>query len=222
MDDAALDLIVVTHPVVRARLTMLRDERTSMPAFRVLLGQLSGMLVYEAMSDLAVAPTRVRTPIGPCEGVAVPEDSPPLLVPVLRAGLGMLDAALGVLPEAQTGFVGLARDEETAAPTEYLVSLPPNLAGRRVFVLDPMLATAGSMIHALEVLERHGADNVTVVCVIGAPEGVAALEEWSAGKDSRKGLRLVIGGIDTGLNEAAYIVPGLGDAGDRLFGPRNF
>ncbi|MFZ2510543.1 MAG: uracil phosphoribosyltransferase [Gordonia sp. (in: high G+C Gram-positive bacteria)] len=222
MDDAALDLTVVNHPLVRVRLTMLRDENTTMPAFRTLLGQLSGMLVYEAMADLTVTPVSVRTPIGPCDGVAVPCDAPPLLVPVLRAGLGMLDAALGVLPEAQTGFVGLARDEETAAPTEYLVSLPENLAGRRVFVLDPMLATAGSMIHALEVLERRGADTVTVVCVIGAPEGVAALKDWCARKDSRKGWRLVIGGIDVGLNDAAYIVPGLGDAGDRLFGPRNF
>ncbi len=221
MQDAALDVTVVHHPLVHTRLTALREENTPMPAFRRLLGQLTGMLLYEALSDLEVADTPVRTPIGLCAGVAIPCDPPPLLVPVLRAGLGMLDAALEVLPEAETGFVGLARDEQTAAPVEYLVSLPQNLAGRRVVVLDPMLATAGSMIHALEVLERRGADRVTAVCVIGAADGVAALEHWLPQRAGRR-LRLVIGGIDDGLNAASYIVPGLGDAGDRLFGPRNF
>lgn len=221
MNDDALDLTVVTHPVVQARLTALRDERTSMPEFRRLLNQVSALLVYEAMADVAVEPAEIRTPIGPYDGVTIGCDDPPVLVPVLRAGLGMLDAALSVLPEAQTGFVGLARDEETALPTEYMVSLPENLAGRRVFVLDPMLATAGSMIRALDVVERHGADHVTVVCIVGAPEGLAALKQWLPTSVGKR-LRLVIGAIDDGLNDKSYIVPGLGDAGDRLFGPRNF
>lgn len=213
MAESALELSVVAHPLVAARLTALRDERAGNAAFREALTSLSSMLMYEALADLDTEPVTVRTPIGDCAGVELAQ--PPLLVPVLRAGLGMLDAALKVVPEAQVGFVGVARDEKTALPHEYLVSLPANLAGRAVFVLDPMLATAGSMIHTLEILARRGADNVTAVCVVGAPEGVAALRECGLR------LRLVIGGIDDGLNDDAYIVPGLGDAGDRQFGPRN-
>lgn len=214
MDDGSLDLTLVTHPVVRTRLTALRDARTSPVQFRDLLTQLTGMLMYEAMASQAVTAVTVQTPVGPCDGVQMTQ--PPLLVPVLRAGLGMLDAAMTAVPEAQVGFVGVARDEETARPQEYLVSLPADLRDRPVVVLDPMLATAGSMIHTLDVLARHGATDVTAVCVIGAPEGVAALRE------SGHRLRLVLGGLDEGLNEDAYIVPGLGDAGDRLYGPRNF
>lgn len=219
MDDRTLDLHVVTHPLVRARLTALRDERTPNAHFRELLTQLSGMLLYEALAVQPVAPVGVRTPVGPCEGVALA--APPLMVPVLRAGLGMLEAAMNAVPEAQIGFVGIARDEDTALPHEYLVSLPQELSGRPVFVLDPMLATAGSLRHALDVLARRGATDVTAVCVIGAPEGVAALREHCAGTPGLR-LRLVVGEIDEGLNENSYIVPGLGDAGDRLFGPRNF
>lgn len=214
MDDGSLDLTLVTHPVVRTRLTALRDVQTSSTQFRDLLAQLTGMLMYEAMAGQAVTAVTVQTPVGPCDGVQMTQ--PPLLVPVLRAGLGMLNAAMTAVPEAQVGFVGIARDEQTARPQEYLVSLPEDLRGRSVFVLDPMLATAGSMIHTLDVLARHGAADVTAVCVIGAPEGVAALRR------SGHRLRLVLGGLDDGLNEDAYIVPGLGDAGDRLYGPRNF
>lgn len=214
MDDGSVQVQVINHPVVRARLTSLRDADTGAPAFRGLLAQLTTMLMYEALAGIGVDETTVRTPIGPCTGVRIAQ--PPLLVPVLRAGLGMLDAAMTLLPEAQIGFVGVARDEATARPNEYLVSLPRELAGRAVFVLDPMLATAGSMCHTLDVLARHGADDVTAVCVVGAPQGVEAL----AAAPHR--VRLVIGGIDDGLNEDSYIVPGLGDAGDRLFGPRNF
>lgn len=212
--DGSLDLTLVTHPVVRTRLTALRDARTPAAQFRDLLDQLSRMLMYEAMAGEDVAEVQVDTPIGPCGGVRLAR--PPLLVPVLRAGLGMLNAAMTAVPEAQVGFVGVARDEQTARPQEYLVSLPADLTGRSVFVLDPMLATAGSMLHTLDVLARHGATDVTAVCVIGAPEGVDAL------RDSGHRLRLVLGGLDDGLNEDSFIVPGLGDAGDRLYGPRNF
>ncbi len=219
MDDGTLELTVVDHPLVRTRLTALRDERTPNAQFRTLLTQLSSHLIYAATAEHDTAPVMVNTPIGPFEGAELAR--PPLLVPVLRAGLGMLDAAMNLLPEAQVGFVGVARDEQTARPHEYLVSLPDNLSGRPVLVLDPMLATAGSMRHTLKVLDRRGADDVTAICVIGAREGVAALREAAATRSPRR-LRLVIGAIDDGLNEQSYIVPGLGDAGDRLFGPRNF
>lgn len=214
MSTHRLDYRVVDHPLVRTRLTRLRDENTSSAEFRDLLTQLTGMLIYEAVADQPVDDVVVRTPIGPCPGAKLTDA--PLMVPVLRAGLGMLHAAMGAVPEAQIGFVGIARDEHTALPTEYLVSLPQDLSGRAVFVLDPMLATAGSMLHTLDVLAARGATDLTAVCVVAAPEGIAALE------NSRHRLRLVVGGLDDGLNDDSFIVPGLGDAGDRLFGPRNF
>lgn len=213
MEDGSVDLHVVTHPVVQSRMTVLRDERTSNADFRAQLTKISKMLVYEALAPEPTMPLMVQTPVGAAEGVELANR--PLFVPVLRAGLGMLDAALTLVPEGQVGFVGVARDEETAEPHEYLVSLPENLAGRRIYVLDPMLATAGSLIHTLEILARRGATDVTAVCVVGAPEGITALRE------SPHTLRLVIGAIDDGLNESSFIVPGLGDAGDRQFGPRN-
>ncbi|MFC0315742.1 uracil phosphoribosyltransferase [Gordonia phosphorivorans] len=214
MSTDSLDMRIVDHPLVRSRLTRLRDEHTSSAGFRELLTQLTGMLIYEAMADQPVDDVVVRTPIGPCPGAVLAQT--PLMVPVLRAGLGMLPAATAAVPEAQIGFVGIARDEHTALPREYLVSLPEDLSGWPVFVLDPMLATAGSMLHTLDVLAARGATDVTAVCVVAAPEGIAALTA------SPHAPRLVIGGLDDGLNEASFIVPGLGDAGDRLFGPRNF
>jgi uracil phosphoribosyltransferase len=168
------------------------------------------MLVYEATRGLPVAPVPIRTPVG--EAIGSRPANPPLLVPVLRAGLGMAEAALGLLPEAQMGFVGLARDEETFQPRAYLESLPDTLTGRPVLVLDPMLATGGSLVHCCRLLTDRGADDITVVCAVAAPEGLRRLEE------SGLPLRVVVGAVDAGLNDTAYIVPGLGDAGDRQFG----
>jgi uracil phosphoribosyltransferase len=202
--------LVVDHPLAAARLTTLRDERTDNTGFRVALKELATMLVYEATRSLPVEPVPVTTPVGPAVGAR--PANPPLLVPVLRAGLGMAEAALGLLPEAQMGFVGLARDEETFQPRAYLESLPSSLAGRPVLVLDPMLATGGSLLHCCRLLTDRGCDDITVVCVLSAPEGQRALEE------SGLPLRLVTAAIDERLNEKAYIVPGLGDAGDRQFG----
>ncbi|MFT3663145.1 MAG: uracil phosphoribosyltransferase [Gordonia sp. (in: high G+C Gram-positive bacteria)] len=218
MDDASLDLQVVMHPVVQSRMAVLRDESTPNGEFRTHLTKISQLLIYEALAGEPTAPIRVRTPVGPADGVELAGQ--PLFVPVLRAGLGMLDAALSLVPDAQVGFVGVARDEETALPHEYLASLPEDLAGRHVYVLDPMLATGGSLIYTLEILARRGATDVTAVCVVGAPEGVAALRDSGHAGPGRT-LRLVIGAVDAGLNEDSYIVPGLGDAGDRQFGPRN-
>lgn len=207
-----MDCRVVDHPVAAARLTTLRDERTDNAAFRAALRDLTLMLIYEATRDAATEPVPVRTPLTDTTGARLA--NPPLLVPVLRAGLGMVDQAHALIPEAQVGFVGMARNEETHQPTPYLASLPDDLSARAVFVLDPMLATGGSMVHTIDLLRERGAVDITAVCVVCAPEGIAALEK------AAPNIRLVTATIDDGLNEIAYIVPGLGDAGDRQFGPR--
>ena len=207
-----METVVVDHPIVRSRLTVLRDARTSNAEFRVALRELTTLLVYESTRDLAERSFPVTTPVGPTEGHTVAD--PPLLVPVLRAGLGMADAASQLLPESQMGFVGLARDERTHEPTPYMASLPESLVGRSAIVLDPMVATGGSLLHCVSLLAARGCRDITVVCVLAAPEGLARL----AG--SGLPLRLVTASIDDGLNDDAFIVPGLGDAGDRQFGPR--
>ncbi len=207
-----MDVHVVDHPLAAARLTALRDERTDNAAFRAALRDLTLMLVYEATRDAPCQTITVHTPLAQTAGTRLAK--PPLLVAVLRAGLGMIEPALALLPDARVGFVGVARDEKTASPTPYLESLPDKLHGRPVMVFDPMLATGGSMTYTLGLLQRRGADDITVVCVLAAPEGVAALEK--AAPD----VRLFTAAVDDRLNDAAYIVPGLGDAGDRQFGPR--
>ena len=207
-----MDVRVVNHPLAAVRLTALRDERTDNAAFRAALGELTLMLVYEATRDASRENVTVRTPLAETAGTRL--STPPLLVAVLRAGLGMVEQAHVLLPEASVGFVGVARDEETALPAPYLESLPDDLHGRPVIVLDPMLATGGSMTHTIDLLHRRGADDITVLCVVAAPEGIAALEKTAPQA------RLFTAAIDDGLNDVAYIVPGLGDAGDRQFGPR--
>ena len=207
-----MDVRVVNHPLAAVRLTALRDERTDNAAFRAALGELTLMLVYEATRDAPRENVAVRTPLAETAGTRLA--IPPLLVAVLRAGLGMVEQANALLPEASVGFVGVARNEETALPTQYLESLPDDLRGMPVIVLDPMLATGGSMTHTIDLLHRRGADDITVLCVVAAPEGIAALEKTAPRT------RLFTAAIDDGLNDVAYIVPGLGDAGDRQFGPR--
>jgi uracil phosphoribosyltransferase len=207
-----VDVRVVNHPLAAARLTTLRDERSDNGAFRVALRDLTMMLVYEATRDALRETFTVRTPLAETVGTRLAK--PPLLVPVLRAGLGMVDQAHVLIPEARVGFVGVARNEETAEPMPYLESLPDDLRGQPVMVLDPMLATGGSMIHTIGLLHRRHADDITVLCVVVAPEGIAALEKTSAG------VRVFTAAVDDGLNDISYIVPGLGDAGDRQFGPR--
>ncbi|KHO27162.1 uracil phosphoribosyltransferase [Mycolicibacterium setense] len=207
-----MDVRVVDHPLAAARLTTLRDERTDNAGFRSALRDLTLMLVYEATRDAASEQIAVRTPVTDTTGSRLA--NPPLLVPVLRAGLGMVDQAHALIPEAQVGFVGMARDETTHQPTPYLASLPDDLSARSVFVLDPMLATGGSMAYTINLLKERNADDITAVCVVCAPQGIAAIEKIAPE------MRLVTATIDEGLNEIAYIVPGLGDAGDRQFGPR--
>jgi uracil phosphoribosyltransferase len=209
---STLQVTVVDHPIAQARLTVMRDQQSTNSEFRYALRELSTLLVYEATRELARSDRPIVTPVAPTTGTVLA--NPPLLVPVLRAGLGMAEAAFNLLPESQMGFVGLARDEQTHEPHPYMASLPDSLAGRPVIVLDPMLATGGSLLHCLRLLTDRGADDLTVVCALTAPEGLTTLEE------SGLAIRLFTASVDERLNENAYIVPGLGDAGDRQFGPR--
>jgi uracil phosphoribosyltransferase len=207
-----VDVTVVEHPIVQARLTVMRDQRSTNSEFRAALRELATLLVYEATRELPTADLPVVTPVASTTGVAIA--NPPLLVPVLRAGLGMAEAAFNLLPESQMGFVGIARDEDTHEPHPYMASLPDSLAARPVIVLDPMVATGGSLLHSLRLLSARGADDLTVICALAAPEGLRNLE--AAGLP----IRLFTASVDEKLNDNAYIVPGLGDAGDRQFGPR--
>jgi uracil phosphoribosyltransferase len=207
-----VSLTVLEHPVAAHHITVLRDERTPSAQFRRTVQELAVLLAVEATRTLRTEPLTVRTPTGlEAEGVRLSAPGP-LLVPILRAGLGLLDGFLSVLPEAEVGMVGLRRDEETYEPALYAEKLPAQLRGRDVFVLDPMLATGGSLAFTCGLLVARGAERITAVSVISAPEGVARAEA------AFKGLRVITAAHDPGLNERAFIVPGLGDAGDRLFG----
>lgn len=209
---AVQDVTVVEHPLAASRLSIMRDARTDNATFRAALRELTLMLIYEATRGLEVVETSLHTPVARTTGVRLA--NPPLLVPVLRAGLGMADTAHTLMPESQMGFVGMARDERTHQPTTYLESLPASLAGRPVFVLDPMLATGGSLVQTVQLLVDRGATDVTAVTALCAPEGLTALAE------SGLPVRVVTASVDERLNDSAFIVPGLGDAGDRQFGPR--
>lgn len=205
-----MDVLTVDHPLAKSRLTVMRDARTDNATFRAALHELTVMLIYEALREAPVRTERIHTPVARTEGFWLA--NPPLLVPVLRAGLGMADQAHKLIPEAQMGFVGLARNEETLQPTPYMESLPADLAGRPVFVLDPMLATGGSMEYTIRLLTDRGATDVTAVCALAAPEGIKHLSA------ANLPVRLVTAAIDERLNDSGYIVPGLGDAGDRQYG----
>lgn len=205
-----MDVQVVEHPLAAARLTAMRDRASDSAVFRAALRELTTLLVYEATRSVAVERLTVDTPVAQAQGVRLA--NPPLLVPVLRAGLGMADAAHALLPEATMGFVGLARDEKTHEPRAYMESLPDDLTGRHVIVLDPMVATGGSLVRCCQMIAERGCTDICVVCVLIAPDGIERL------RDSGLPLRVTTASLDDGLNEDAFIVPGLGDAGDRQFG----
>ncbi len=209
-------LRTVQHPVAAWLLTELRDERTPTATFARLTTELASLLAVEATRGLATEPVQLRTPVGPSTGVR-PAGPPPLLVPVLRAGLSLLDGVRSLLPAAEVGFVGMVRDEQTLLPAAYLDRLPGDLTGRPCFVLDPMLATGGTLIATVRLLAHRGATDVTAVCLLAAPEGVAALDQ-AFPDGSHTAVTLVVAAVDDHLNELGYIVPGLGDAGDRLYG----
>ncbi|WP_306231821.1 uracil phosphoribosyltransferase [Agrococcus beijingensis] len=204
---------VADHPLITHKLTVLRDERTPSPTFRSLVGELMTLLAYEGTRNVRVTPKEITTPVTVTTGVEIAEPRP-LVVPILRAGLGMLEGMTALVPTAEVGFLGMARNEETLEPYTYAERLPDDLSDRQCFVLDPMLATGGSLSAAMQFLFARGAVDVTAICLLGTPEGLERVERDMAGHD----VTIVLGALDEGLNEHGFIVPGLGDAGDRLYG----
>jgi uracil phosphoribosyltransferase len=208
-------LHVVDHPLVSHKLTTLRDQETASPEFRRLTEELVTLLAYEATRDVRVEPVHIATPVAPTEGVSLSRPRP-LVVPILRAGLGMLEGMMRLIPTAEVGFLGMVRNEETLEASTYAERLPADLSGRQCYVLDPMLATGGTLAAAIRFLTDRGADDITAICLLVAPEGVQNLENGLAGLEVP--VTVVTAALDERLNEKGYIVPGLGDAGDRLYG----
>ena len=204
---------VADHPLITHKLTVLRDQRTTSPVFRQLTEELVTLLAYEATRGVHVEPIEIQTPVTTTMGVRISEPRP-IVVPILRAGLGMLEGMVKLLPTAGVGFLGIVRNEETFEPSTYAERLPDDLSDRQCFVLDPMLATGGSLGAAIDYLFDRGAVDVTAICILAAPEGLEALKKLVGDRD----VTLVLGAVDERLNEHGYIVPGLGDAGDRLYG----
>ena len=201
------------HPLIQHKLSILRSRKTGVKEFRELISEISGLMCYEATRNLPVEEVMVQTPVAQakCYKLAGKKLA---IIPILRAGLGMVDAMLDLIPSAKVGHIGLYRDPETHQPVEYYCKLPEDIGNRQVFVVDPMLATGGSAIAAIDFLKKHGCKNIVMMNVIGCPEGVKAVQEAHPDVD------LYLAAIDEKLNEHAYIVPGLGDAGDRIFGTK--
>jgi uracil phosphoribosyltransferase len=206
---------VADHPLISHKLTALRDEQTDSPTFRRLADELVTLLAYEATRDVRTESVDIVTPVAPTTGVRLAAPKP-LVVPILRAGLGMLDGMMRLLPTAEVGFLGMIRDEHTLQASTYATRLPEDLSGRQCYVLDPMLATGGTLVAALTFLLDRGADDITAICLLAAPEGLAVMEK--AFGSSSVPVSVVTAGLDERLNDLGYIVPGLGDAGDRLYG----
>jgi uracil phosphoribosyltransferase len=206
---------IADHPLIAHKLTALRDKNTDTPTFRRLADELVTLLAYEATREVRVEPVDIETPVAPTRGIRLASPKP-LVVPILRAGLGMLDGMVRLLPTAEVGFLGMVRNEITLEATTYANRLPDDLSGRQCYVLDPMLATGGTLSAAIRYLVDLGAEDITAITLLSAPEGIARLEEDTAALDVP--IRIVTGAIDEKLNEHGYIVPGLGDAGDRLYG----
>ena len=209
-----MELHVADHPLVRHKITVLRDKHTPSSTFRLLVDELVTLLAYEATRNVRVEPKQVETPLTTTVGTRL-ADPVPLIVPILRAGLGMLDGMTRVIPSAEVGFLGLKRDEETLEAVTYANRLPDRLDGRQVFILDPMLATGGSLVAAINYVLERGATDVTCVCLLAAPEGIDHVRSVVG---DRADVTVVVACVDERLNDNGYIVPGLGDAGDRLYG----
>ncbi|MDO5049413.1 MAG: uracil phosphoribosyltransferase [Actinomycetaceae bacterium] len=207
-------LHVAEHPLIAHKLTVLRDQKTPSATFRLLADELVTLLAYEGTRDVVVEDIEIQTPVAPTTGkrIAGPR---PIVIPILRAGLGMLEGMTRMLPTAEVGFLGMKRDEETLAVETYANRLPDDLSGRQCFILDPMLATGHTMVAAIDYLLERGARDVTCLCLLAAPEGLKTVE---ASVGDRANVQIVTAAIDERLNDKSYIVPGLGDAGDRLYG----
>jgi uracil phosphoribosyltransferase len=206
---------IADHPLITHKLTVLRDEKTDSPTFRRLTEEIVTLLAYEAMREIKTHPVTVKTPVANASGELITKPLP-VVVPILRAGLGMLEGMSRLVPTAEIGFLGMVRDEKTLKASTYANRLPEDLTNRQCYILDPMLATGGTLVAAIEFLAAKGAVDITAICILSAPEGIATLEKAFA--QSKLNLKLVTGALDERLNEKGYIVPGLGDAGDRLYG----
>lgn len=210
-----MQILVIDHPLVAHKLTALRDERTDSVTFRRLAEELVTLLAYEATREIRTEPVAITTPVGPATGTKLARPTP-LVVPILRAGLGMLEGMVRLVPTAEVGFLGMIRNETTLQAETYAERLPESLHGRQCYVLDPMLATGGTLAAAMKFLVARGADDITAICLLAAPEGFRRLE--SELEETDIPVRIVVAAIDEKLNDKGYIVPGLGDAGDRLYG----
>ncbi len=210
-----MKVLVAQHPLITHKLTVLRDKETNSQVFRHLVEELVTLLSYEATREVKISPVDIVTPVAPMKG-AMLSTPRPVVVPILRAGLGMLEGMMRVLPSAEVGFLGMVRDEETLQASTYANRLPEDLSGRQCFVLDPMLATGGTLVAAMNYLIDRGAKDIIAICLLAAPEGIKTVER--AFTNSTFPITIVTGALDEKLNEHGYIVPGLGDAGDRLYG----
>ena len=204
---------VLDHPLIQHKLAILRSKNTSVKEFRELISEISGLMCYEATRNLPTKEVEVQTPVAlaKCRRLAGKKLA---IIPILRAGLGMVDAMVDLIPSAKIGHIGLYRDPETHQPVEYYCKLPEDIGNRQCFVVDPMLATGGSAVAAIDFLKQHGCQNIIMMNIIGAPEGVKVVQEAHPDVD------IYLAALDEKLNEHAYIVPGLGDAGDRIFGTK--
>lgn len=203
---------VLDHPLITHKLAIMRDENTGHKDFRENLNEIASLMAYEVCRDLPLRDLHIKTPMGPCDTKEL--DTEVILVPILRAGMGLVDGIMDLIPTAKIGFIGLYRDEKTLEPVEYFAKFPKELPEGVVLVLDPMLATGGSAIAAVDMIKKRGASNIRMVCLVGAPEGVKAFTEAHPDVD------LYLAALDDHLNEIGYIVPGLGDAGDRIYGTK--
>ena len=206
-------LVVIDHPLVQHKLTLLRDKNTGTNQFRALVQELAMLLAYEATRDLALEETTVETPLTTAKAYVLAGKKLGI-VPILRAGLGMVDTIVDLIPSAKIGHIGLFRDPETHEPVKYYCKMPPDIAERQVFVVDPMLATGGSAADAIMFIKEYGCKNITLMNILAAPEGIAKIQADHPDVD------IYVAAVDEKLNDHAYIVPGLGDAGDRIFGTK--
>ena len=205
--------LIMDHPLIQHKLSILRSKDTGVKEFRELVSEIAGLMCYEATRNLPLIDVDVETPVATahCKKLAGKKLA---IVPVLRAGLGMVDSMVDLIPSAKIGHIGLYRDPETHKPVEYYCKLPDDIANRQVFVVDPMLATGGSAVAAIDFLKKHGCKNIIMMNIIGCPEGVAAVQK------AHPDVEMYLAAVDEKLNENAYIIPGLGDAGDRIFGTK--